>query len=422
MELRPLAEHIPSKETIVSISRSTRRGMTKFEAVILCIIFSAVIYLSPWTDLASESEPTQEAKHDKLRRIFWSFNLLLLCFAFFALPKKKISTPGMGVMYRLVQASAIVYGLNMLVWALMDASMLKEYINVLDPGLKDIVYEERDFSIDCRLYTPENPDSKFANLASTIDFFVLGHLVGWMVKSMIYRNNILAWTMSILFEFQELSLKHWLPNFNECWWDHILLDLLGMNLLGILLGNWIMNKLRMPKFHWFFDPTDESEKMGYFQRFIYSFTSVKDYVSSHKWHFLARPRCFLAVTWVILLSSATDLSWFFLKSALNLPPKQVFMGIRVWVVGLFSLIVIQDFHKWVKRSGKQRLITFNVALGHGLLFLEIVTFWKNKPDNFFDNPTPFKVRVFWGGVVALFFFGLYTAQCYSKKKFLKNVE
>ena len=179
-------------------------------------------------------------------------------------------------MYRLLQALAITYALNMLLWALMSPEMLQRYLHTLDPSLASAEYEERDFSIDCRLYTPENPESKFANLRDTVDVFVAGHLVGWLVKSFIFRNNIMAWTMSILFEIHELSLKHWLPNFNECWWDHLLLDLFGMNLLGLLLGSYIMNKFNIEKFHWFFDPTDDSEKLSYFRRFIYSFTAVGD--------------------------------------------------------------------------------------------------------------------------------------------------
>lgn len=51
-----------------------------------------------------------------------------------------------------------------------------------------------------------------------------------------------------------------MPNFHECWWDHLLLDLFGCNLLGIILGHWFIKKTGMKKYHWFFEPTEESEK------------------------------------------------------------------------------------------------------------------------------------------------------------------
>lgn len=62
--------------------------------------------------------------------------------------------------------------------------------------------------------------------------------------------------MSIGFEIMELSLKQFAPNFNECWWDSLLLDLFGCNLLGILIGNYLIKKLNMKKFHWLYEPLE----------------------------------------------------------------------------------------------------------------------------------------------------------------------
>ena len=412
----------PSDETIASImlTPKTGRGVSKLEALIIFVILALVL----WKVTSNHSSQTMLIENkfsNDIRSIFWGINAVITALSFFLLPKKQIKFRGMTFMYRFLQALAITYSINMLLWALMSPEMLKSFLNILDPSLANSTYEERDFSIDCRLYTPENPSSNFANLRETIDVFVSGHLVGWFVKSLIFRNNIMAWTMSILFEIHEISLKHWLPNFNECWWDHLFLDLFGMNLLGLLLGTYIMSKYSIERYHWFFDPTDDSEKLSYFKRFIYSFTAVGDYVSNHKWHFLARPKSFLAVSWVILLASVTDLNWFFLKNALNLAPGQIFMAMRVWIVGLYSIIVIYDFHKWVKRTGKKRRMSFNMVLGHTLLFLEAVVFWKNKRPGFFNEVTPFKIKVFWSGIVGLFFFGLYSSYCFGKTKFLKQV-
>lgn len=392
----------------------SKRGVDKYEALILTAIFTLVIYS------ATKSQSSLIDNDQQIRNLFWNFNLLIVVFSFFMLPKKKDLHPGLNVSMRLIQSFAIAYILNILLWALLPPDMLQNWLAILDPSIKNVEYEERSFSIDCRLYTPENPESNFANLKDTIDVFVAGHLIGWVVKAMIFRNNILAWTMSILFEIHEISLKHWLPNFNECWWDHTLLDLFGMNLLGIIIGNYIMNKLKFPKFHWFFEPTQESEKLTYFQRFTYALTSAGEYAQNNKWNFLSTPRKFLAVTWVLVLASVTDLSWFFLKNSLNLAPSQLFMGLRIWIVGLFSIIIVQDFYKWVKLSGHSRLISFNVILGHVGLFLEAVVFLKNKKEGFFDPVTPRYVKAFWGGVLFLFLFGLTLAYINSKKKFISS--
>ncbi len=108
----------------------------------------------------------------------------------------------------------------------------------------------------------------------TIDLYVTAHLLGWVGKSLILRNNIVIWMLSFGFEILELSLKHILPNFHECWWDHLILDLFGCNLIGIIIGNYLIDFLNMERFHYFFEPTEESLKLPYYKRFFYSFNKV----------------------------------------------------------------------------------------------------------------------------------------------------
>jgi hypothetical protein len=41
----------------------------------------------------------------------------------------------------------------------------------------------------------------------------------------------------VVITFIELSWQHVLPHFRECWWDHILVDLLLSNTPAIYIGN-----------------------------------------------------------------------------------------------------------------------------------------------------------------------------------------
>lgn len=34
--------------------------------------------------------------------------------------------------------------------------------------------------------------------------------------------------ISVMFEFLEYSLEHQLPNFSECWWDHVRTNITGL--------------------------------------------------------------------------------------------------------------------------------------------------------------------------------------------------
>jgi phosphatidylserine synthase 2 len=54
-----------------------------------------------------------------------------------------------------------------------------------------------------------------------MDEFVTIHFMGWWGKALIVRDYWLLMVMSIGFELLEYSLEHQLPNFNECWWDHV---------------------------------------------------------------------------------------------------------------------------------------------------------------------------------------------------------
>lgn len=51
-------------------------------------------------------------------------------------------------------------------------------------------------------------------------------------QAMVLRNYGMLYTVSIGFELMELTFQHWLPNFNECWWDSWILDFLVCNQIG----------------------------------------------------------------------------------------------------------------------------------------------------------------------------------------------
>ena len=54
-----------------------------------------------------------------------------------------------------------------------------------------------------------------------MDGFVANHFIGWWLKTMVLRDYWICMIMSFLFELLEFSLQHQLPNFSECWWDHV---------------------------------------------------------------------------------------------------------------------------------------------------------------------------------------------------------
>lgn len=50
--------------------------------------------------------------------------------------------------------------------------------------------------------------------------------------------------------FEQVQFAHLLPNFKECWWDALVLDVLVCNGLGIWLGLKICSVLEMREYKW----------------------------------------------------------------------------------------------------------------------------------------------------------------------------
>lgn len=133
---------------------------------------------------------------------------------------------------------------------LMPLDEARQTLRYFDPDLGQPL-PEKSYGEDCRVFTPENPDSPIFNIQdAVIDVHFVAHFLGWLGKMLIMRDWYVAWICSAGFEFLELSFKHWLPNFEECWWDSLLLDLFGCNLLGILAGNAILKYFSVSKLDW----------------------------------------------------------------------------------------------------------------------------------------------------------------------------
>lgn len=85
------------------------------------------------------------------------------------------------------------------------------------------------------------------------DVHFVAHLAGWWFKMMIIRDAKIAWVISFSFELIEISFRHWLPNFWECWWDHMFLDLFGCNMFGIFLGSLTIKYIGVSRINWVYE-------------------------------------------------------------------------------------------------------------------------------------------------------------------------
>lgn len=59
----------------------------------------------------------------------------------------------------------------------------------------------------------------------------VAHALGWWGKMVMFRHWGVCWILSLAFEAMECSLQFIIPEFKECWWDSLLIDLLGASFL-----------------------------------------------------------------------------------------------------------------------------------------------------------------------------------------------
>jgi phosphatidylserine synthase 2 len=139
------------------------------------------------------------------------------------------------VIWRVIKGIAVIYLLVIVFLLFQTVDDARLLLKKIDPTL-GVPLPERSYAENCTIYTP-NDYHPFRYVYEALhDEFVFAHLFGWFGKAILLRDFYISWFLSISFELLEMSFEHMLPNFAECWWDHIILDILVCNGIGIYLG------------------------------------------------------------------------------------------------------------------------------------------------------------------------------------------
>jgi phosphatidylserine synthase 2 len=125
------------------------------------------------------------------------------------------------VFWRVLLGVLSIYSLFMVYLLFQPLDEARRIFKFFDTKLGEPL-PEKSYASDCRIFTPENPDNIIANVwDATVDIHFVAHLFGWWFKMMIIRDVKACWICSVVFELLEITFRHWLPNFWECWWDHV---------------------------------------------------------------------------------------------------------------------------------------------------------------------------------------------------------
>ena len=163
------------------------------------------------------------------------------------------------VFWRFLMGVLLTYSTFMTLVLVLPRDEARWVFKIFHPSLGNPL-PEKGYADDCRVFTPENPVSSMFNIYDAVfDVHFVAHLAGWWFKMMIIRDAKIAWVISFSFELIEVSFRHWLPNFWECWWDHLFLDLFGCNMAGIILGSLTIKYIGVSRINWVYEKPKPAE-------------------------------------------------------------------------------------------------------------------------------------------------------------------
>ncbi|KAG5532308.1 hypothetical protein RHGRI_026815 [Rhododendron griersonianum] len=300
-----------------------------------------------------------------VKRGVWAMIAVFLAYCLLQAPSTILIRPHPAI-WRLVHGMAVIYLVALTFLLFQNRDDARQFMKFLHPDL-GVELPERSYGADCRIYMPENPTNRFKNVYDTLfDEFVLAHIFGWWGKAIMFRNQPLLWVLSIGFELMELTFRHMLPNFNECWWDSIVLDILICNWFGenpdatrwfallnrimvLRKGIWAgMHTVRYfdAKTYEWVGISQQPNIMGKVKRTLSQFTPAQ--WDKDEWHPLLGPWRFIQVLTLCIVFLTVELNTFFLKFCLWIPPRNPLIVYRLVLWWLIAIPTIREYNSYLQ--------------------------------------------------------------------------
>ncbi|XP_040568403.1 phosphatidylserine synthase [Lepeophtheirus salmonis] len=268
------------------------------------------------------------------------------------------------ILWRMVFGVSVIYLLIIQFLIQQDYNTVRGVIIWFDPKMANYsIDKEKEYGAQCW-------DISMEKLWAHLDWFAFGHYWGWGMKALIIRHYGICWSISIMWELTEMAFGHLLPNFYECWWDNIILDVLICNGLGIFTGMTVCRWLEMREYHWESFKEIRTTK-GKVKRVLLQFTPES--WSSIRW---MDPSCskmrVVFVTQFMLIWQTVELNTFFLKHIFPMPVEHPICVIRILMFGLIAAPATRQYYMYmtdtqVKRLGTQTWVFLCICLSELIL-------------------------------------------------------
>ncbi|KAL0723516.1 hypothetical protein Bca4012_038115 [Brassica carinata] len=204
---------------------------------------------------------------------------------------------------------------------------------------------------------------------TVFDEFFLAHIFGWWGKAILIRNQPLLWVLSIGFELLELTFRHMLPNFNECWWDSIVLDILICNWFGIWAGMYTVRYFDGKTYEWV-GISRQPNIIGKVKRTLGQFTPA--HWDKDEWHPLQGPWRFIQVLTLCIIFLTVELNTFFLKFSLWIPPRNPVILYRLILWWLIAIPTTREYNSYLQDRKPVKKVGSFCWLSLGICIVELL--------------------------------------------------
>ncbi|RLN97485.1 hypothetical protein BBJ28_00003743 [Nothophytophthora sp. Chile5] len=362
-----------------------------------------IVYAAFHEPVAQLEDPVEQHDADVKRGLKYAC-VFFLTYCSLQLPDGHFVRPH-PIVWRLLTGLFILYEMLLIFLLFLRTDDARQFMKLFDPSL-GVELPETSYAADCRVYTPENPDSSFANLRATFfDRFVIMHFFGWIVGALMVRSRIICWILSVMFELYEITFSHWLANFNECWWDHLFFDIFTCNAAGIYLGMKICRYFEMRHFNWV-GIRKIPNLSGKAKRALAQFTPA--YWLAYDWKIFRSADRFWRVMSMVTILSVMMLNSFFLKTVLWVPASSTLNVYRlgIWYsAGSYAVAEYYIFSTFtMSYRGDQQVPVKKLGprawLGVAVVVTELLVIIKHGR-GMFTEPFPLYVKVIWAVIFSL---------------------
>ncbi|RAL40221.1 unnamed protein product [Cuscuta campestris] len=379
----------------------------------ITLLFIGACFLI-WASGALDPESTSISDRSvSVKRGVWAMVAVYLAYSLLQAPSTVLTRPHPAI-WRLVHGMAVIYLVLLTFFLFQKRDDARQFLKYLHPDL-GFELPERSYGVDCRIYIPESRTNKFKNVYDTLfDEFVVAHILGWWGKAIMIRNQPLLWVLSIGFELMELTFRHMLPNFNECWWDSIVLDIFICNWFGIWAGMRTVRYFDGKTYQWV-GISQQPNIIGKVKRTLGQFTPAcwdKD-----EWHPLLGPWRFLQVLSLCVGFLTVELNTFFLKFCLWIPPRNPLIIYRLILWWLIAIPTIREYNSYLQDRKPVKKVGSFCWLSLAICIVELLMCIKFG-HGLFPEPMPKWLVVFWTsvGVGLVTFLVVWSWQLMTRKR------